>query len=106
MVQNAVVSAFDNLAREGSYLPVITPVNEREYIVFCDESEKKGAYFSNFYGGVRVGAKQLLPATNRLNALKQELGITSEVKWSKTDLANGDRYRQIVTAFFVFTTSS
>jgi hypothetical protein len=100
VIRNAVVNAFDNLARDGSYLAVSTPVNEREYIIFCDESEKKGAYFSNFYGGVRVGAKQLLPATNRLNALKQELGITSEVKWSKTDLTNGDRYRKIVTAFF------
>jgi hypothetical protein len=100
VIRNAVVNPFDKLALDGSHLPVSTPLNEREYIIFCDESEKKGAYFSNFYGGVRVGAKQLLPATNRLNAMKQELGITSEVKWSKTDLTNADRYRQIVTAFF------
>jgi hypothetical protein len=42
VIRNAVVNAFDNLARDGSYLAVSTPVNEREYIIFCDESEKKG----------------------------------------------------------------
>ena len=24
---------------------------EREYIFFCDESDRKGPFFSNFYGG-------------------------------------------------------
>ena len=32
---------------------------EKEYVVFCDESDSKGEYFSNFYGGVLVGGSRL-----------------------------------------------
>ena len=27
-------------------------MTEKEYIIFCDESDKRGKYYSNFYGGV------------------------------------------------------
>ncbi len=30
---------------------------DHQYIIFCDESERKGKYCSNFYGGVIVSAK-------------------------------------------------
>jgi len=46
---------------------------EKEYIIFCDESEKEGKYYSNFYGGLLVGASQYERITQRLNAIKQEL---------------------------------
>ncbi len=29
---------------------------EKEYLIFCDESDTVGAYYSNFYGGVMVGS--------------------------------------------------
>jgi hypothetical protein len=29
---------------------------EKEYIIFCDESDASGKYYSNFYGGVLVGS--------------------------------------------------
>lgn len=31
---------------------------EKEYIIFCDESDKYGKYYSNFYGGAIVGASK------------------------------------------------
>lgn len=30
---------------------------EKEYLIICDEPERKGKYFSNFYGGVRVACQ-------------------------------------------------
>ncbi len=33
-------------------------MRDREYIIFCDESDKKGRFYSNFYGGVMVGLSQ------------------------------------------------
>jgi hypothetical protein len=58
-------------------------VKEKEYIIFCDESEKEGKYYSNFYGGLLVGASQYESITKRLNAVKQELNLFGEVKWEK-----------------------
>lgn len=29
----------------------------KEYSIWCDESIKKGKYFSNFYGGVLIESK-------------------------------------------------
>jgi hypothetical protein len=33
-------------------------MTEKEYIIFCDESDRFGKYYSNFYGGVIVGPSQ------------------------------------------------
>lgn len=73
---------------------------EREYIFFCDESDRKGPFFSNFYGGVRVGASELTAVNAALLARKQALGLTSEVKWEKTDATNVERYEKMMRAFF------
>jgi len=73
---------------------------EKEYIFFCDESDRKGTYFSNFYGGVRVPASRWTTANDALLARKQALGLSSEIKWEKTDLMNVERYEQMMHAFF------
>ena len=53
---------------------------EKEYVIFCDESDRRGKFYSNFYGGVRVPAS-FLDATNAtLAAKKRQLGLTSEIK--------------------------
>ncbi|MDD2763249.1 MAG: hypothetical protein PHE83_04640 [Opitutaceae bacterium] len=52
---------------------------ETEYILFCDESDRRGPFFSNFYGGVRVGARHLNPVNSALLAKRKALGLTSEV---------------------------
>lgn len=73
---------------------------EKEYIIFCDESDRRGVYFSNFYGGVRVGSRALPLVVEVLGKRKVDLGLTSEVKWEKTDLKIVDRYERMVEAFF------
>ncbi len=75
-------------------------IAEREYIFFCDESDRKGQFYSNFYGGVRIGASHLNSVNMALIARKESLGLNSEIKWEKTDQMNVERYEQMMDAFF------
>lgn len=73
---------------------------EKEYIIFCDESEKEGKYYSNFYGGLLVGASQYERITKRLNAIKQELNLFGEVKWEKVTERYLPKYEILMQHFF------
>ena len=73
----------------------------RQYLIFCDESDKRGQYYSNFYGGVIVSARDYNHVTARLEAKKLELGFFGEVKWSKVSSgAYLDKYQALMEAFF------
>ena len=73
----------------------------RQYLIFCDESDKQGKFYSNFYGGVIVSARDYNHVTNRLNAKKLELGFFGEVKWSKMSAgAYLEKYQALMSAFF------
>ena len=54
---------------------------ESEYLIFLDESEKRGTYFSNFYGGVIIGSKEYDRITALLQQKKTDLNFFGEVKW-------------------------
>lgn len=73
---------------------------EKEYIILCDESDQKGPFFSNFYGGVIVGGSVWQSASERLEDAKAKAGIQSEVKWSKVSPHDVDRYEPLIQEFF------
>jgi hypothetical protein len=73
---------------------------EKEYIIFCDESDGKGKFYSNFYGGLIIGASQYQRITDRLNEKKRELNLHGEVKWSKVTERYLEKYSALVTVFF------
>ena len=73
---------------------------EKEYIIFCDESERCGAYYSNFYGGVLVGASQYKKISYRLNTKKRTLNLFGEIKWRKVSARYLPKYEAMVRAFF------
>src|ERR1041384_6157732 len=73
---------------------------EKEYIIFCDESVSEGRYCSNFYGGLIVGTSQYQRVTDRLNTLKQELNLFGEIKWSKVTERYLSKYEAMIGAFF------
>jgi hypothetical protein len=75
---------------------------EKEYILFCDESERSGKFYSNFYGGVMVASSVYEPATQALNGLKRELNLFGEVKWEKVTERYLDRYVRLIQLFFTF----
>lgn len=73
---------------------------KEEYIVYCDESAKKGKYFGNFYGGAVVNSKQIDKLTSSLNKKKLELNLFGEIKWSKVTESYLEKYVEIMDLFF------
>lgn len=55
----------------------------KELIIYCDESNITGRYFSNFYGGALVLSKDLEYVNDLLKSKKEELNFYGEIKWSK-----------------------
>lgn len=58
-------------------------MSEKEYIIFCDESEQEGRFYSTFFGGVIVGASQYERVTRTLDAVKHAQHLFGEIKWEK-----------------------
>jgi len=75
-------------------------MSESAYLIFCDESDASGKFYSNFYGGVLVGASQYDRITARLNAEKLRLNLFGEVKWSKVSAPYLEKYQKLIHAFF------
>lgn len=73
---------------------------EKEYIIFCDESDKEGKYYSNFYGGLIVGASHYERVTAYLNIIKQEQNLYGEVKWEKVTQRYLQKYETLIRHFF------
>lgn len=73
---------------------------EHELILFSDESVAKGKFYSNFYGGVLVGASQFQRVNLALQAVKDRSHLTSEVKWSKVTPQWLDGYKALIDCFF------
>jgi hypothetical protein len=71
-----------------------------EYVIYTDESEKDGRFYSNFYGGVLVRSSDLHSVLNRLLACKVELHLYKEVKWQKVTWNYLGKYKALMDAFF------
>lgn len=75
-------------------------MTDKEYILFCDESDRRGRYFSNFYGGALVGSSHYQRITDRLNNKKAELNLYQEVKWAKVTEQYLEKYIELIQVFF------
>ncbi|MFZ5879883.1 MAG: DUF3800 domain-containing protein [Chloroflexota bacterium] len=75
-------------------------MRDKEYILFCDESDRHGKYYSNFYGGVIVGSSQYQRITDLLNNKKAELNLYQEVKWAKVTEQYLSKYEELIRVFF------
>ncbi|MEY2879623.1 MAG: hypothetical protein RLZZ15_2003 [Verrucomicrobiota bacterium] len=78
----------------------MSPLAEKEYVLFCDESDRRGPFYSNFYGGARVPASHLRTVEVALLDCRQRLGLNSEIKWEKVGPGVVERYEQFIAAFF------
>lgn len=78
----------------------VSLAGESEYILFCDESDREGEYFSSFYGGLLVGARVYQAVTERLNAVKVAQNLLREVKWQKVTEPYLTKYKVLIDAFF------
>ena len=72
----------------------------RELHIWCDESDKKGKYFSNFYGGVIVEDKNLKEVLESLKTCLSKNNLHKELKWQKVSSNYLEKYMNVVTTFF------
>lgn len=73
-----------------------------EYIIYCDESVAKGKYFSNFYGGALVRAKDLATVQETIDDCRTRLNLDKEMKWSKVTENYLAKYIELTDVFFDF----
>jgi hypothetical protein len=71
----------------------------KEYFIWCDESIKKGEFYSNFYGGVLIQSKDVQFVNTALKKIVDEIKITEEIKWGKVD---GVKLKAFITLMDVF----
>jgi len=74
---------------------------KNEYIIFCDESEKEGPKFSNFYGGAIIEFKKFENINRQLKNLIKELNL-NEIKRQKVSINYLEKYKQMLNKFFDF----
>ncbi len=79
---------------------------KKQYLIYADESHRKGKYFSDFYGDALVNYTELEKISNKLNAKKEELGLFQEVKWTKVTEQYLDKYLELIDYFFEFVKSN
>jgi len=78
----------------------------KHYIIYADESDKKGRYFSNFFGGVLLKASDRQAISQALQDKKNDLGLKREVKWQYVDASCVDRYIEFIRTYFEFVETS
>ncbi len=71
-----------------------------EFTIWCDESIKKGKYYSNFYGGVLVSSTHINEVTEKLNKVIAKEKMIEEIKWQKVNTFHLERYKKIMDVFF------
>lgn len=71
-----------------------------ELIIYTDESEKEGAYFSNFYGGVLVRSRDLGNVISELNACKVKQHLFNELNWQRVTENYLEKSVAIMNVFF------
>lgn len=75
---------------------------DKSLIIYCDESEDKGQYFSHFYGGALIHAHDQQLIDGLLNEKKAELNINAEMKWDRVSAPYRDKYIEFARYFFEF----
>lgn len=79
---------------------------DKHYVIYADESDKRGRYFSNFFGGVLLAATDQQAINRELDAKKLELGLTHELKWQNVDQSCVDRYIEFIRVYFSYVATS
>lgn len=76
-------------------------MSTKRYIIYCDESDIRGEFYSHFYGGALIEASKQFELESELQTLKDELKIfNGEMKWQKVTEPYKDKYIQFVNAVF------
>lgn len=79
---------------------------KKQYVIYADESHRKGKYFSNFYGGALISYNELEQISKDLNQKKEELNLFQEIKWTKVTEQYLDKYIELINYFFEYVKSN
>jgi hypothetical protein len=71
-----------------------------ELVIYTDESDRTGPYFSNFYGGALVRSRDLPEVIERLEACKRRHNLFNEIKWQKVTANYLGKYEGMVDELF------
>lgn len=74
---------------------------KKQYLIYSDESYKRGSYYSNFYGGALVDYSKIQKINEILNNKKKELNFGGEIKWSKVSESYLNKYIEIINLFLL-----
>jgi hypothetical protein len=74
--------------------------NQQEYFLWCDESDRIGKFYSNFYGGVLVSSKHLKEVHHKLLLACNSLNFKDEIKWHKVSDHYLEKYKAVMDVFF------
>ena len=77
----------------------------KKLVIYCDESIKKGNFYSNFYGGALVDEKNINFIVNELEDLKSKIGLNGELKWTNVSSQVLDKYIEFINKYFDFINS-
>lgn len=73
----------------------------KSYYIWCDESEKHGAYYSNFYGGILIRSTDYKKVICIMQKTVASLnGIDDEIKWQKVNEYHYETYKKLVDMLF------
>ena len=72
----------------------------KEYFIWCDESLKKGKFYSNFYGGILISSSHIVEVLSKLKKAVHKANITDEIKWQKVNAFHLPQYTEILSIFF------
>ncbi len=73
----------------------------KRYIIFCDESDDRGRFYSNFYGGALIEASKQQCIEDELQSVKDRIHIfEGEMKWQRITEPYADKYIEFVNATF------
>ncbi|TQI69333.1 hypothetical protein JM79_0208 [Gramella sp. Hel_I_59] len=77
-------------------------MHQKRYYIYCDESVKKGAFYSNFYGGALLQSTDYELIKDVLEDKRDHELQTSELKWQKINHFNYKSYIQAMDTFMDF----
>lgn len=86
--------------RHTSKITLRSRKKNKEYFIWCDESDSKGRYYSNFYGGVLVESHHLSEVQKILGQVCRKLHFFDEIKWHKVSQHYVEKYSKAMDAFF------
>lgn len=69
-------------------------------VIYCDESIKKGEYYSNFYGGALINEKNSNLIIDQLNEVKETIQLKGEIKWTNVSSQLLDKYITFIDKYF------